>query len=222
MSHVQMSAFKCSMVSEYIFKHFLEILWKIYLFKKYIVRNSILIPFGKIKEGKERVLWFFLNTPWYLGPTAGIRWVLPADEDERTDVPQECISQCRQSLLEDKITGNGSHFYKRKKRKTKCWFVIFFGCFRISIFRWISHFCEFMKGKLWLPVFFSQAIHSVFHFTSLKWFHSVRNVICNSVFTQGVNCQWGGWDLGSLDHEHLLYCLLHILIVRLSSAGNLT
>ena len=56
MSHVQMSAFKCSMVSEYIFKHFLEILWKIYLFKKYIVRNSILIPFGKIKEGKERVL----------------------------------------------------------------------------------------------------------------------------------------------------------------------
>ena len=37
MSHVQMSAFKCSMVSGYIFKHFLEILWKIYLFKKYIV-----------------------------------------------------------------------------------------------------------------------------------------------------------------------------------------
>lgn len=86
----------------------------------------LLIPFGKIKEGKERVLWFFLNTPWYLGPTAGIRWVLLADEDERTDVPQECVSQCRQSLLEDKITGNGSHFYKRKKRKTKCWFVIFF------------------------------------------------------------------------------------------------
>lgn len=37
MSHVQMSAFKCLTVSEYIFKQFPEILWKIYLFKKYIL-----------------------------------------------------------------------------------------------------------------------------------------------------------------------------------------
>ena len=42
--------------------------------------------------------------------------MLPTDEDERTDVPQECASQCRESLLGDRITGNGSHFTKEKKK----------------------------------------------------------------------------------------------------------
>lgn len=93
MSHVQMSAFKCLIVSEYIFKQFPEILWKFICLKNTFFRDSIntsvaffwlitnsalvevecelrkyfafpmlLIPFGKIKESKERVIWFFLNT----------------------------------------------------------------------------------------------------------------------------------------------------------------
>lgn len=101
------------------------------------------------------------------------------------------------TLLGDEITGNGSYFYKRRERETKIWFVshFFSGCFRISIFRWISHLCEFMKGKLRLPVFFSQATHSVFHSTFPKWFHSVRNVICNSVYTRS-ELQEMDWDLG--------------------------
>lgn len=89
----------------------------------------LLIPFGKIKEGKERVLWFFLNTPWYLRPTAGIRWVLPADEDERTDVPQECVSQCRQSLLEDKNHRKWKPFLQKKKKKNKMLVCNFFWLF---------------------------------------------------------------------------------------------
>lgn len=85
--------------------------------KKYFAFPMLLIPFGKIKESKEKVIWSFLNTSLYLAATGGIHWVLPTGEDERTDVPQEYVSQCRESLLGDKITGNGSHFTKEKKEK---------------------------------------------------------------------------------------------------------
>lgn len=167
----------------------------------------------KIKESKEKVIYSFKHII-VSGSNRGHSLSVANWWGWKNRCAPEYVSQCRESLLGDKITGNGSHLQKKKK-KTKCWFVIFFsGCFRISIFRWISHLCEFMKGKLWLPVFFSQAIHSVFHFTSLKWFHSVREMLyAILVLTQGVNCQ-GGWDLG-VWITSTLYCFLHILLNKI-------
>lgn len=155
----------------------------------------LFLPIGKIKKNKDSIVWFFLNISQYLVSELGTRcfWFMVMKG-------QMCSRRASTNvtLVGEETTGNESHFYKRRERETKIWFVSHFffpGCFRISIFRWISHLCEFMKGKLRLPVFFSQATHSVFHSTFSKWFHSVRNVTCNSVYTRS-EVQEMVWDLG--------------------------
>ena len=156
-----------------------------------------------------------LNTSQYLMWKVGTYFVLLIDGNGRTDVLQECIYQCQWSLSGDGVTANGSHFLQKKRKKNKnlvrksFFFLVvlefpFLDEFLTCVNLWKANY-DFQCFSLKLPTRFS-ILPSPNDSILLEMLHE-------TLFTRGVN--WKEWiGIWGLDHNYLLYCLLHILIAR--------